>query len=226
MKNRIMIVAAHPDDEILGCGGTVARMIEEGASAITVILGEGVTSRDKERDSEKRAAELSALKNQIKEANKIIGIEQVYTFDFPDNRFDTVGLLDIVKVIEEIKNDFKPNIVFTHFANDMNVDHSITNRAVLTATRPMVGEPVKEIYAFEILSSTEWNFPLSFAPDFFVEVSNNLDKKIEAMSVYKDELRDYPHPRSLKGIELNGEYWGMRTGLKMAEAFKVLRILR
>jgi LmbE family N-acetylglucosaminyl deacetylase len=222
--NRILIVAAHPDDEILGCGGTVARFLEDGnAEAAVLILGEGVTSRDKNRERKSREDEINALKQSMLNANRIIGIEKVFSFDFPDNRFDTVPLLDIIKVIEDIKKDFKPNIIFTHFANDMNIDHVITNRAVLTATRPLNEETVREAYAFEILSSTEWNFPLSFSPDYFVDISSTISKKQSAMEIYKTELRDFPHPRSIEGIGINAKYWGMRVGLNKCEAFQTLR---
>jgi LmbE family N-acetylglucosaminyl deacetylase len=221
---KILIVAAHPDDEILGCGGTIARILTEcTAEATTMILGEGVTSRDITRDRHIRGNEIDTLKEDMIKANKILGIKYVYSFDFPDNRFDTVPILDIVKVIEEVKNKFKPDIVFTHFANDMNIDHVITNKAVLTATRPMKDEITKEIYAFEILSSTEWNFPLKFSPDYFVDISSSISKKQDAMAAYKTELRKFPHPRSLDGIELNAKYWGMRMGLDRCEVFQSLR---
>jgi LmbE family N-acetylglucosaminyl deacetylase len=221
---RILIVAAHPDDEILGCGGTIARILEEeNSEAATVILGEGVTSRDKKRDKQNREPEINTLRQCVIDANRIIGVEKVFFFDFPDNRFDSVPLLDIIKAIEEVKIDFSPNIIFTHFANDMNIDHVITNRAVLTATRPMSDETVKEIYAFEILSSTEWNFPLSFSPDYFVDISSSISKKRNAMETYKSELKNFPHPRSLEGIELNAKYWGMRVGFNKCEVFQTLR---
>jgi LmbE family N-acetylglucosaminyl deacetylase len=226
--NKILIVAAHPDDEILGCGGTVARMIDErNAEVVTLILGEGITSRDRTREQKNRIQEINTLKQNMIDANKILGIDVVSSFDFPDNRFDAVALIDIVKAIEEIKSKFNPDIIFTHYANDMNIDHCITNKAVLTATRPMSEETVKEIYAFEILSSTEWNFPLTFAPNFYVDISNSIEKKLQAIGIYKNEIRDFPHPRSLEGIELNAKYWGMRVGASHCEAFQMLRkILR
>lgn len=220
---KILIVAAHPDDEILGCGGTALRLAKEGNEIYTMILGEGITSRDDVRDSEIHKTELSSLKSDLEAANKFVGAENVFTESFPDNRFDSVPLLDIVKSIEKVKEKIRPDIIFTHFANDMNIDHTITNRAVLTATRPMKDETVKTIYAFEVLSSTEWNFPLSFTPDTFVDISDFIEGKKEAMSLYKSEIRAFPHPRSIKGIELNAEYWGMRTALKYAEAFVTLR---
>jgi LmbE family N-acetylglucosaminyl deacetylase len=226
MKNKILIVSAHPDDEVLGCGGTVARLVKEGYQAYTLILGEGITSRDENRDRAKRETEIQKLKSQAEKANKIIGVEEVFMYDFPDNRFDTVPLLDIVKVIEKIKNDIKPKIIFTHYEKDLNVDHQITYKAVITATRPVVREPVKEIYSFEILSSTEWNFPLSFSPDVFFDISETMDIKIKALEEYKTELRNYPHPRSLEGIKINAESWGLKIGVKYAEVFKSVRIIK
>jgi LmbE family N-acetylglucosaminyl deacetylase len=135
-------------------------------------------------------------------------------------------LLEFVKVIEEIKREIKPNIIFTHYKNDLNIDHQITYKAVITATRPMKDESVEEIYSFEILSSTEWNYPLSFNPDVYFDISDTLNLKIEAMKYYKSELKEFPHPRSLEGIELNAKYWGMRVGKQAVEAFKTVRIIK
>jgi LmbE family N-acetylglucosaminyl deacetylase len=223
---KILIAAAHPDDEVLGCGGTAARWVKEGSEVYTLILGEGITSRDETRQREKREAEITQLKKQIQQANAVIGVKEVFTYDFPDNRFDSVPLLDIVKVIETIKNKIKPDIVFTHYEQDLNIDHRVTYRAVLTAVRPTAGETVKEIYSFEVLSSTEWNFPLSFSPDVFFDISETIDMKVAAMEKYQSELKEYPHPRSLKGIRLNAEQWGMKTGLQYAEAFKLVRLVK
>jgi len=226
MNRRILIVAAHPDDEVLGCFGTVSRLIEEGYEAYTLILGEGVTSRDDTRNREGREAEVNTLRAQIRAANDAIGIQKVYIENFPDNRFDSVDLLDIVKVVARVKEEVQPDIIFTHFENDLNIDHTMTCRAVLTATRPMADECVKEIYSFEVLSSTEWNYPLSFTPDTYFDISKTLHKKVEAMAAYRSELREFPHPRSLDGIELSARYWGMRVGCAAAEAFQCIRALR
>ena len=225
-KNRILLVFAHPDDEILGCGATVARLINEGAVASTLILGEGKTSRDEKRNTEKQKKDLDILNTEAIAANSIIGIDKVSTYNFPDNRFDSVPLLDIVKAIEKIKVKTKPNIIFTHFKNDTNIDHQIVYRALLAATRPMQGETVKEIYSCEVLSSTEWHYPLSFSPDCFFDVSSTIKKKVSAMEKYKSELKQYPHPRSLKGIEIQALNWGMKIGCEYAEAFKTLRRIK
>ena len=223
----ILVIAAHPDDEVLGCGGTIARLTSEGSNVYTLILGEGVTSRDRKRDLAKRENEIAELKKQAENANRILGVKKVYTFDFPDNRFDSVPLLDIIKTIEETKDGLKPDIVFTHHIGDLNIDHQVTFKAVMAACRPAIGESVKEIYSFEIPSSTEWNEPSSltyFMPDYFVDVNKSLEIKINALKEYKTELRDFPHPRSLKAVELNAEQWGVKMGFEAAEAFKTVRI--
>ena len=191
-----------------------------------MILGEGITSRDKKRERAKREKEIRELKEQIHKANRIIGVKKVFIYDFPDNRFDTVPLLDIVKVIENIKDKVKPDIIFTHYEKDLNIDHKITYQAVITATRPLPDETVKEIYSFEILSSTEWGYPLNFSPNVFFDIAETIDLKLKAMAKYKTELREFPHPRSLESIRLNAQLWGMKAGLKYAEAFKVVRMIK
>jgi len=226
MSKKILIVAAHPDDEVLGCFGTTARLIKEGYEAYTLILGEGKTSRDEQRVVKNRKDDIKVLNTEIQKANNTIGIKKIFIESFPDNRFDSIDLLDIVKVIEKIKNEIKPDIIFTHYENDLNIDHRLTYQAVITATRPIKNESVKEIYSFEILSSTEWKYPLSFSPDVFFDISDAINLKIDAMKEYKSELRKYPHPRSLEGIELNAKYWGMKVEKSYIEAFKSVRVIK
>jgi len=151
MNKKILIVAAHPDDEVLGCFGTVAKLIKEGYKAYTLILGEGKTSRDEKRVVENRKEEIDVLNSEIMNANNSIGIKKVFVESFPDNRFDSVDLLDIVKVVSKVKEEVQPDIIFTHYANDLNINHRITYQAVITATRPMENECVKELYSFEVV---------------------------------------------------------------------------
>ena len=227
--NTILVIAAHPDDEVLGCGGTVARFEAEGDKVYTLILGEGITARDASSDQHKREEGIRGLKKQAEAANKILGVKKVYTFDFPDNRFDTIPLLDIIKTIEKIKEDVKPDIVFTHHYGDLNIDHQITFKAVMTAFRPTKDESVKEIYSFEIPSSTEWNAPSSltyFMPDYFVDISKTIKLKVRAMKEYKCEIREYPHPRSIESIEIKAKQRGIQVGLEAAEAFEVIRLIK
>jgi len=223
MRKKILIVAAHPDDEILGCGGTVVRLGKEGYEVYTLILGEGITSRDEKRKREKREKDIEHLRKETYKANEIIGTKDVFLYDFPDNRFDTVALLDIVKTIEGVKDNIKPDIIYTHHRGDLNIDHRIIYNAVLTASRPIKGETVKEIYSFEIPSSTEWNYPYIFSPNVFIDIAKTIDKKIEAIKCYKSELNKFPHPRSEEAIRSIARRWGSVAGLNHAEAFEVIR---
>jgi len=209
---KVLVIAAHPDDETLGCGGTIAKLNKEGYKITTLILGEGISSRDGVRDVKKREKDILELKEEAKRANAILGVKEVFFHDFPDNRFDIISLLDIVKVIEKIKNQIKPEIIFTHYENDLNIDHQIIYRAVITATRPIKGETVKEIYSFEIPSSTEWSYPLSFSPNMFYDISETIDVKLKALG-------------KLEGVKLINKNWGMKVGLEYAEAFKCIRII-
>ena len=223
MHKTVLLVFAHPDDEILGCGATAAKLVKAGYDVSTLILGEGKTSRYSERDQAKD--ELQLLSSEIAAANRQIGITKIFTADFPDNKFDSVALLDIVKKIEEIKQEIRPSLIFTHHFGDMNVDHQQTYRAVLTATRPMIDECVKEIYACEIPSSTEWNYTpgCHFTPNVFVDVTETIELKVKAMSEYQSELREWPHPRSLRHIKDLASLNGVNCGFHFAEAFSLVR---
>ena len=219
MNKKILIVCAHPDDEILGCGATCSKLVKEGHEVYTLILGEGKTSRDDGQS-------IDELKNESIEANKVIGVKEVFSASFPDNRFDSVALLDIVKHIEKLLLSIQPDTIFTHHSGDLNIDHQITHKAVVTATRPMVGQCVKEIYTFEIASSTEWNSYSRknlFVPNTFVDVSSTIDTKVNAMAAYKSELCEYPHPRSLQFIKEMASYNGVRVGLQYSENFQLIR---
>ena len=222
---KIMIIAAHPDDEILGCGGTVARLLKEGQTEVdkvfTLILSNGITSRDNWN-----AKELEDLKVKSAEANHRIGVSWIAIEDLPDNKFDTVSLLGIVKIIDKHIKFHLPNTIFTHHRGDLNIDHRITYQAVITATRPMQNESVKEIYSFEVLSSTEWNYPTTFSPDTFFDITKTLDTKLQALSCYESEMRDNRHPRSMTGVWNNAKMWGLKSGLEYAEAFETVRCIK
>jgi LmbE family N-acetylglucosaminyl deacetylase len=226
-NKKIMLVVAHPDDEILGVGATIYKLIhEQNCKVRVVILGEGLTSRSNKRDSEKWQEELKHHRSNIYQAQKEIGYQDLSIYDFADNRFDSVPLLDIVKVIEKEKNIFKPEIIFTHHSGDLNIDHQRTFEAVITATRPMKDEIVKTIITFETPSATEWNYKQNsqFIPNLWVEISeDNLKAKQQAMSCYEFETRDYPHPRSIKALHVLAEKRGVETGVNLAESFCIIR---
>ena len=227
MGKRILVVAAHPDDEVLGCGGTISIHSMNGDEVYVLILGEGITSRDIKRDRKNREKEIQELRRNIDAANKIVGTKKTYIYDFPDNRFDSVPLLDIIKIVENVKNEVMPDIVYTHHHGDLNIDHRLTFHAVLTGCRPLKDESVKEIYSFEVPSSTEWSPDSStyFMPNYFVDIKETITKKFEAMKAYKSEIREFPHPRSVMAIENLDRIRGANVGFEYAEAFMVVRII-
>lgn len=229
-NKKILVVVAHPDDELLGLGAAIHKLInEKNCQVRAIILGEGITSRSDKRNPIKWSKELKIHKQNIEEARKIIGYESLGTYDFPDNRFDSVALLDLIKVIEKEKKDFKPEIIFTHHGGDLNIDHQRTFEAVVTATRPMEDEIVKTIITFETPSGTEWRAstdPNHFVPDIFVEISEeNLKAKINAMECYKFEKRKYPHPRSPEALTIISKRNGIQVGCQYAEVFMLVRTI-
>jgi len=222
MKDSVLVVAAHPDDEVLGCGATIARYAAEGRAVSVLILGAGVAARGAGSASQSRSRE--KLLAESDKANKILGVRKVYRADFPDNRFDTVALLDVVKAIEAVKAKVKPALVMTHHAHDVNVDHQVAFRACLAAFRPQPGEAARELRSFFVLSSTDWQAPSpAFAPNLYVDASLTIEKKVRALEAYKSEIRAYPHPRSAKGVRIESQRAGLRVGLAAAEAFEVMR---
>ena len=226
MRKTILVIAAHPDDEVIGCGGTLARLSGEGSKISTLILGEGKTSRHAFGKKSYQKSKLRLLKKEAVRANALLGVKEILFYDLPDNRFDTIPLLDIIKKIEDVKARIKPDVVFTHYRNDLNIDHRITYQAAITAFRPISGEIARELYSFEVLSSTEWNYPTTFSPNTFFDIAKTLNIKLEAMSSYRSELGNSRHPRSLEAINNNASYWGFKSGLKYAEAFEAIRMMR
>ena len=224
----ILVVAAHPDDEVLGCGGTIARLAQEGNDIYIAILGEGITSRYQRRE-EVNLTLVEDLHRRAQKVAKLLGAKGISIHSLPDNRFDTVPLLDIVKIIEELVGRVRPQAIYTHHAGDLNIDHAVTHRAVVTATRPIPGQSVREIYAFEVPSSTEWAFQQfhpAFFPNFFVDISATLEIKLEAMRLYESEIRSFPHPRSSEALYAIAKRWGTFVGFEVAEAFELVRAIR
>lgn len=229
MKNSVLVVAAHPDDEVLGCGGTLLRHVAQGDQVHIMILAEGLTSRAPQRDVKGFQAELDALHQNAQRVAKALGAKSIGLFNFPDNRMDHVDLLDVVKVIEGAIDEFSPEIVYTHHAGDVNIDHLQTHNAVVTACRSLPGQSVRELYFFETPSSTEWQMQTSdkvFLPTLYVDIAEVFEKKIKTLELYASEMRDYPHARSYKAVEILARFRGYAAGLEFAEAFSVGRIIR
>lgn len=228
MAERVLVIASHPDDEVLGVGGTLARHAAEGAVVDVLIMAEGATSRDAKRDAELRAPELDQLRNAARSAADILGLRAPMFGGFPDNRMDSLDLLDVIKFVEGVIREVRPDIVYTHYPHDLNVDHRITHQAVLTACRPIPGSIVpSSIYAFETVSSTEWaGLGRGFQPAHYVEISPYLERKIQALAVYTSEMRPAPHARSDGTIRALAGLRGSTIGVPAAEAFMVVRQVR
>lgn len=222
-QERILVVVAHPDDEILGCGGAIARHIEAGDTVATLILGEGIASR-----ADVAKGEISRHQRELQKAahvaQEILGAPEPILRQLPDNQFDTVSLLSVIHEIEAVCKDVSPTLIYTHHAGDVNVDHRIVSQAIDAVARPMEGNSVKEVRAFEVPSSSEWNFTRDvFRPNIFVSLTEEqLKKKIAAMRCYTSEIREFPHPRSAKYLEALARVRGGQSGAHAAEAFALV----
>jgi len=224
----VLVVAAHPDDEVLGCGGTIARHADAGDQVQVLIVAEGATSRQQQYDRSQADDELFALAQAAQQAGVILGAQDVELLDFPDNRLDSLDRLDLVKQIEERIARHQPQVVYLHHAGDVNVDHRRLHEAVVTACRPTPSQPVRRLLSFEVASSTEWQPPGSapaFQPNWFVDISAQWPRKREALAAYASEMRPWPHARSVEALEHLARWRGAQVGLEAAEAFCLLRQL-
>lgn len=216
----VLVVAAHPDDEMLGCGATMARHADAGDDVHILLLGGGIDSRGEDADAR------AALRAAAERARAIVGARTLEVADFADNKFDTVDRLAIARVVEAAVARHAPRIVYTHFAGDMNVDHGRVHDSTAVACRPQPGHSVETLLFFEVPSSTEWRPPgaaPSFAPNWFVDAGATLARKLAALEAYGSEMRAFPHPRSLQAVEHLARWRGASVGFEAAEAFVVGR---
>lgn len=224
--NRALIIAAHPDDETLGCGGTIRRILSEGGAVRVCILGEGTTARypAARRASPEALAEMAQRRSFADRALDVLGVTDAVFGDLPCAQFDQVPILEIQHMIEQQIREFQPDTLFTHFGQDTNSDHRITFNAAMIATRPLPGYPVRTVLCFETLSSTEWRFVDSFPPSLFIDIDAHIDAKAAAFECYAPtEARAFPFPRCDEGVRLQARMRGMQVGLAHAEAFQVVR---
>ena len=222
MKSAVAIMA-HPDDEVLGCGATLSRLKREGYNTYVFILATGITSRGINNKKE-----IISLRNDAKLAAKSLGVSSIYFEDFPDNKMDTISLLEIVKKVEDFILRINPDIIFTHHDGDANVDHTITQKAVLIAARSLPKSKKKEIFASEILSSSEFGrSDKKIRADCYFQLENeDIKKALKALTFYKSEIRIFPHPRSIDAMQSYYKLRGAECGFHFAETFEVLKIVR
>jgi LmbE family N-acetylglucosaminyl deacetylase len=226
MSETVLVLAAHPDDEVLGVGGAIARHAAAKDRVHVVIAAEGATSRDTSRNLAALKKEVEALQTAARKAARILGAKSVRFLGFPDNRCDSVDRLDVIKSVEAVISELRPGIVYTHHAGDVNIDHRILHEAAVTACRPQPTHCVKRLLSFETVSSTEWapsaTFP-AFQPTLFLDISAHWARKRAALRAYQSEMRPWPHARSLQAVEYLARWRGASVGLEMAEAFVLIR---
>jgi len=218
----VLVVAAHPDDELLGAGGTVARHAANGDLVKLAVMCEGVSLRyEPGWDAQ--------VRKQACDAARILGVSDLVMGDLPDQRLETIPLQQVAVKVDQLIADFAPEVIYTHFAGDINRDHQVLAEAVLVAARPYSAPSVREILMFETPSSTEWSSPALTTPfqaNVYVDVEDFLDKKIAAFNCYTAEVRPFPHPRSPEALRDRARYWGSLVNRKAAEAFVLARSTR
>ena len=219
MKNKVLIIAAHPDDESIGCGGTILKHISNKEEVNIIFLTNGISARSN------KSIEINKRKKNLLKAMKLLGVRKFFSLDYPDNKLDTIPLLDIIKKVEKLISKINPNIIYTHHIGDLNIDHNIAHKVAITACRPEPDSLVKKIYTFEVLSSTNWQSPLKncFVPNHFVEINNQIKKKLLVIDCYKDEIKKCPHTRSKENIVNLAKLRGNSIGVNFAEAFSLIR---
>ncbi len=224
---RVLVLAAHPDDEVLGCGGTIAWHVDQGHDVAIHLMAEGATSRTNVPDRVAMASELESLRSSARKAADILGAS--ISFDsYPDNRMDSVDLLDVVKSVERLIAEIRPDRIYTHHSGDVNIDHRIVHQAAVTACRPVPEQCVRSLLFFETPSSTEWQPATSgevFAPNWFVSIDTTIERKREALKAYASEMREFPHSRSLAAINHLACWRGASAGVHAAEAFMLGRTI-
>jgi LmbE family N-acetylglucosaminyl deacetylase len=221
-KKKVLVVVAHPDDEVLGCGGTIAKHKDIGDEVTVLIMADGVNSRDEKFKSES----VDERRSCAQQANSILKVDDLIFLSFPDNEMDTVPLLEVIKSIENIMIESRPDVIYTHSLSDLNIDHCVVHNASITACRALPGQSVNQLLFFEVPSSTEWRNSSSnniFNPNWFSDISDTLDVKLEALSAYEKELHEFPHPRSLIAVECLAKWRGACSGVLAAEAFELGR---
>lgn len=214
MSRRVLIIAAHPDDEVLGCGGTAALHSRAGDEVTAVIACEG--------ESLRYGSQGVGQAEHTRRAARELGLKDTHRLGFPDQRLDTMSLLDVIVPLERVVREVQPAVIYCQFGGDANRDHELLFRAALVATRPI--EPyIAAVYAFDTASSTEWGYPRAFVPDTWIDISQTLEQKLCAMACYESEVRPYPHPRSLEALRNRARAWGNQCCLEAAEVFMTVR---
>jgi len=220
-NKKVLLIVAHSDDESFGCGGLIKKLSLNKNTIKVISFTNGVGSRSKNNTEE-----ISKRKKSSINASKILGFKWLAQYNYPDNQLDKISLLELIKIIEKHKNKFQPHIVLTHNFSDLNIDHRRIAEATLTAFRPEPKEKLEQLITFEVPSSTDFRVlknKKNFLPNYFLNIEKFLKFKIKAIKCYKQELKKYPHSRSIVGIKNLNKIRGNQSGLNYAEAFEIIR---
>lgn len=224
---KVLVIAAHPDDEVYGVGGTMVKHAQNGDEVYVCMLTEGVTTQYCNiKDKIQLSNLIEQKKNESLKAARILGIKEIFFFNLPDMKLDTIAHSEINQPIEECIANLLPEIVYTHHWGDVNKDHRLAFESTMVAVRPALKNPIKKVLIYETPSSSEWNVPIltnQFLPNVFVDISDVLDIKIQAMKAYKSELRPFPHPRSIEAVTTYAKKRGLEVGKKVVECFMLIR---
>lgn len=220
----VLVIAPHPDDEVLGCGATIKKYTDSGAEVVLCIVTDAYTPDWTQEFIEKR-------KQEINNSTAVLGIKEVIFLNLPTVKLDTIGQKELNDKISEAVKKVNPEIVFIPFFGDINKDHKLVSESALVALRPKPDSSFKKVFYYEVLSETEWAKPPQkledvFLPNYYEDISDYLEDKLKAMQCYKSELKEYPHPRSLEGIKILANKRGMECGVKSAEAFMLIREIK
>ncbi|SFC24326.1 PIG-L deacetylase family protein [Pseudoalteromonas denitrificans] len=220
--NKVLVIAAHADDEALGCAGTIAKHIDNGDIVELIVMTDGVSARP-----EHITNEITVRNEMLKASSKTLGISKIHQFNFPDNQMDSIPLLSVVQAIESVIGYYQPNVIYTHCAQDLNIDHQLTHRAVMTACRPQPNCPVKQILCFEVKSGTDWqpSSQAQFTPNWFIDISEYWQIKSQTLVDYNKEMMPWPHARSIDAVKALAQSRGSQVGVELAEAFYLERCI-
>jgi LmbE family N-acetylglucosaminyl deacetylase len=218
---RVLAIAAHPDDETIGAGGTIARHVAQGDEVYWCVVTQAYSPPWPEET-------LIEARRQVDQVRDVLGIQEIFSCGFPTVKLNTVPYIDLCSALQQVVDQVQPEIVYTTPRDDINQDHRIVYEATLVATRPLPGSSIRRLLCYEIGPTARFGLPAGsagFVPNVFVDISRYLDKKLEAARCYRTELREYPHPRSIEGLRLLAQERGLSVGLQAAECFQLIREL-
>ncbi len=216
---KILAISAHPDDETIGAGGTLAKHVAAGDEVYWVVATQAYTPRWPQHV-------LDRASQQIDEVQEFFGIKQVFRLGFPTMHLNTIPSIDLASALQQVVDEVRPDVVYTTPRNDVNEDHRAIFDATLIACRPLPGSSVKRLLSYEIITTTRFGSPSGcqmFEPNVFVDISDYLETKVQAMAIFETELREFPHPRSLEGLRILCRERGMSVGIEAAECFELIR---